>query len=317
MKKQRRNDMIQLVILVILGAAVVLSVVLPQLPHQDRMASLMELSVVIRESDSTLWSNVRLGMEAAAGDLGAELRFLTLSKANDSQEQANLLRREVEGGAGALVVVPADPQNLTEQWKDVADPCPLVCMESWMEGADAIVGPDNEELGRALAQVVLEDWTQGVVLLLDTGGSSTGVSQRLQAAKAELEENGVPVESRIASPGALPHVLSPLVEETGAVQIMAFESAATEQAVYAKENGTLPQPLYGVGISARVIAVLERGDVAAVAAVSDYAAGYVAAESAIHLARGEAADAEQLPFFVVRGEDIYDPENQKLLFPVT
>ena len=91
---------------------------------------------------------------------------------------------------------------------------------------------------------------------------------------------------------------------------------APDYTYYINGPETLPPPL-SKEQEALVFAGLERGDVAAVAAVSDYAAGYVAAESAIHLARGEAADAEQLPFFVVRGEDIYDPENQKLLFPVT
>lgn len=317
MKKKRRNDMIQLVILVVLGAAVILSVLLPQLPHDNRSALPMELSVVLRESDSSLWSNVRLGLEAAAGDLGAELRFLTLSHANDAQEQVELLRREAEGGAGALVVVPADPEALAGQWEGITNICPVVCMESEVEGASLVVAPDNDAMGRALARAVLEDWSSGVVLLLDTGGKSTGVAERLEAAREELEQSGVPVERRIVTPEALPNVLLPLVKESGAVEIMTFEPAATEQAVLAKEGGDLPQHLYGVGASARVIAGLERGDVAAVAAVSDYAAGYVAAESAIRFARGETVTTEPLPFFVVRGEDIYDPENQKLLFPVT
>lgn len=317
MRKRRRNDMIQLAILVVLGAAVILSMVLPQLPRQGQSVSPMELSVVIRESDSTLWSNVRLGLEAAAGDLGAELRFLTLSRTNDGQEQEELLRREVEGGAGALVVVPADPEHLASRWTDITDACPVVCMESWVDGADQMIGPDNSALGQALAKTVLEDWTGGVVLLLDTGGTSTGVNTRLEAAQETLEENGVLVERRIVTAAALPNVLVPLVIETGATQMITFEPAATEQAVIAKESGRLSQPLYGVGVSTNVIAGMERGSVAAVAAVSDYAAGYLAAESAIRLARGETDVMEPLPFFVVRGEDIYDPENQKLLFPVT
>ena len=53
------------------------------------------------------------------------------------------------------------------------------------------------------------------------------------------------------------------------------------------------------------------------AAWSDYAAGYLTVEGAILAARGTPCEREPLLFSVVRGEDIYDPDNQKLLFPVT
>ena len=137
--KKRRNDLIQLAILVVLGTAVVLSLVLPQLPGREREVQLLELSVIFRETDTALWSNTRLGMEQAAGDLGAELRFLTLTHTGDSGEQADLIRREVEGGAGALLVVPADPEYLGKQLSETAGSCPVVSIESPMEGAGMVV----------------------------------------------------------------------------------------------------------------------------------------------------------------------------------
>lgn len=111
-------------------------------------------------------------------------------------------------------------------------------------------------------------------------------------------------------------VLDGLTREAGADWIMAFEPATTQGAASAKESHDLKQPLYGVGVTTDVAAWLERGTVTAVAAWSDYAAGYLAVESAVKAVRGEKIKTEPLPFSVVRGEDIYDPENEKLLFPV-
>ncbi len=314
--KINRNSMIQLLILLLLGSAVVLTLLLPQMPGSSRQVQPVEVSVVIREEESALWSNVRLGLEEAAGDLGGEIRFLTLTQANDGTEQESILRREAEGGADALVVVAADPQQLGEKLKEIVGQCPVISVESAVEGAALTIMPDNEAIGRALAQAALEDGTEGVVLLLDTGGSSTAISDRLTAAQKTLEGAGMQVERRIARSGSLTSVLSPLIQETGAARIMTFELSATEQALQAIEEGDLPQLLYGVGVSAHVAAGLERGDAAAVAAWSDYAAGYLAAQGAIQAARGEAVQTEPLAFYVVRGENIYDPENQKLLFPV-
>ena len=74
--------------------------------------------------------------------------------------------------------------------------------------------------------------------------------------------------------------------------------------------------LYGVGTTAAITAQLERGSVAAMAAWSDYAAGYLAVRRAAEAARGEEGELAALPFLILRGEDIYAPENQKLLFPI-
>lgn len=315
--KKRRNAFIQLAILVALGLAVILSIVLPQISSGREATPPLEISVVIRESDSTWWSNSRLGMEQAAGELGAELRFLALTNTNDAQEQEVLLSREVEGGADALVIVSADPEYLSGKLKELVGQHPMVAMESPLEGAALTVIPDNEALGRELAQAVVKDWRGGVVLLLDTGGKSTGVAARMKAAQQVLEEAGVPFQHRTSKAAVLGSVMAGLTAEAEAAQVMTFEPAATEQAAAAKESGGLTQPLYGVGMTANIAAALERDTVSAVVTWSDYAAGYLAVEGAIRAKQGVSYQTEVLPFFLVRGEDMYDPDNQKLLFPVT
>lgn len=54
------------------------------------------------------------------------------------------------------------------------------------------------------------------------------------------------------------------------------------------------------------------------AAWSEYAAGYLAVQQAVGAA-GEKTEplTGTLPFSVVGGDEIYEPEYQKLLFPVT
>ena len=63
--KDRRNGIIQLAILVALGAAVLLSLAAPDLEGRDRSREPVEVSVLIRSADSSLWANTRLGMEQA------------------------------------------------------------------------------------------------------------------------------------------------------------------------------------------------------------------------------------------------------------
>ena len=282
---KRKNDLIQLAILAALGAAVILTLAVPQLSLGGRERRPTEVSVVIRESDSALWANARQGMEQAASELGAELRFLTLTPDNDGAEQA--------GSA------------------------PVLTLESPLDGAAGTVAPDNAALGKQLAQAVLADWTGGTVLLLNTAPGSAGVCARLQAAQEELTGAGVTVELRTVTAQDLGNVLAQLIEESGAEQAVAFESSATERMAGAKESGGLTAGLYGVGGTAAIAGCLERGTLSAVAAWSDYAAGYLAVEGAVRAARREELSTQPLAFSMIRGGDMYDPDNQKLLFPVT
>ena len=105
--KKIRTDFIQLLILLALGVGVILTLVLPGLGDSRPRQSVTSISVILRDTDTTLWSNTRLGMEQAAGELRVELRFLTLSQTNDAAQQLRLMTQELEQGANALVVVPA------------------------------------------------------------------------------------------------------------------------------------------------------------------------------------------------------------------
>ena len=163
-------------------------------PEQSRKGTeLVEVSVVLRQEDTTLWSTARQGMEQAAADLGAELRLLTLESAGSAEEQADLLQREVAGGAGAVVLVPADTDVLGDVVKDLGTQVPVVTMETDMEpwGACAFVGMDNAALGSALGQAALNGALRGkTVLLIDSVGGHGGVQERLEAAASVLEAAG-------------------------------------------------------------------------------------------------------------------------------
>lgn len=314
--KHKRNTVIQLAILTVLGGAVILTMLLPRLPSQRGAAPLVEISVILRESDSSLWSSARLGMDQAAGELGAELRVFTLDRTNDGADQLEVLRRELGQQTDALVVVPADPEGLAQALPDQGTACPVLTMESPLEGAVLAATPDNAALGRALAQAVVDDGAAGTVLLLNASPNSTGVTARAAAAQEVLEAAGASARVRAVDLAAPSDALRDLLKQPDLTAVMVFEPALTEQAASLKQSLGLDVPLYGIGVTANAAGWLERGVIAAAGAWSDFAAGYLAVEGAVNLARGADCRVEQLPFFIVRGEELYEAEYQKLLFPV-
>ena len=303
-----KNNTVEIAILSVLGLLVILTLVIPQLLRDRDAPQLLSLSVLLRDTDSAGFASARQGMEQAADELGAELRFLTPTVRNDGREQAELLRREAGGGADALIALPADPQSLREALDKL--PRPMVTLEVPIEGGAGVVSPDNEAVGRLLAQALLEDWDGGLIILLDTGDSCPAVSVRLKGAFDVLAEAEGEVPVLVLDAGSWDSL-------RGAEWVITLEPGATLKAAEWKEAEALSFALYGVGSSTAVTAQLERGAIAAVAAWSDYAAGYLAVQQAVQAVQERPQTLEPLTFSIVRGEDIYAPENQKLLFPVT
>lgn len=305
--KQKGYRAWQMIVLGLLAAAMVVSLMIPESLLTPPGPKRVEISILLRQGDSVVWSTARQGMEQAAEDLGAELRFLTLEAEGGGSSQVELLRRQAEMDVDAAVVIPADCAAL-EQLLDDWQGLPVVTLESQVEGARAFVGTDDEAVGRMLAQQVAGSCqSSGRVLLVDTFSGCAGPSRRLESAKTALETAGFASE-----------VCSELTAEIleGAAAVLCFEPVSLEQAAALAAQCEAAPLVYGAGVSASVVASLETGGIAAAIAWSDYAAGYLAVSQAAAAARGEQAESQTLPVTLVKEGETYDKDHQRLLYPV-
>ncbi len=307
MIKAKKNALIQLGILGFLGLGVILTLILPDLPSTSTQQSLVEISLFLQEADMALSSNTRLGMEAAAIDYGGELRFILPAQEEDHQSQLDSTLREVDGDAAALVVSPVDAVALGEALADMD--IPLVTMESPLEGDGLFLSPNNSVVGDLLAQAVLGDTQEGdTVLILDTAAGRTGIAERLSACVQPLMLGGRNVRICTQAEVAL---LAPTVSAVVALD----DETALQLASWQVSQGTT-LPIYGVGGTSEIASYLERGVLEATVAWSDYALGYLAVQNAIQMALQQPITTTTIMITVIRGETIYDTDNQKMLFPV-
>lgn len=302
--------------LLMLGILLILLVLLVFYPAQvRRRPDLLEMSVIAREADGSAWATARQGMEQAAADLNVELRFLYPGQSNSTQEQELLLRREVDSGASAILLFPADREDLADEVRSASARAALVTLETDMEDAVGYVGVDNTALGEALGRAVLNGVPRGgTVLLVLSASQRSGVGDRLTAAAEVLRSEGREIRYFSGTADAMAEELSR--EDIQAV--VAFEASSLERAAEAAGRMEDPPLLYGAGSTAAITAGLEQGRITSILAQNAFSAGYLAVQSAARLSRRETAELPALlPFFTVRRENMYEPEYQKLLFPVT
>lgn len=280
----------------------------------------VEISVILRETENGTWSATRQGMEQAAMDLNVELRVLTLSRENDAEEQRDLLEREVASGADGVLLIPADREVLSEAVETAANTVLTMETDMSQDGASGYISVDNDALGRMLGDIALNGAPEGSSVLLLSGVSeATGISDRLTAAQEVLEAAGRKVYRCVLRPEeSLESVLEGELAALAPAAVVAFDTSTLERtALVLREKESAPL-LYGAGSSAAIAAYLEQGAVTAVVARNEFAAGYLAVEALVEVISNHAdVTAPPLSFSVVRKENMYDPENQKLLFPVT
>lgn len=318
----KRKSIIQLAILLALGLGVLMSLVTFDTALFHRTKEPTEISVIIREAESAGWSAARQGMEQAAADYGAELRFLTLSTANNAQEQRELLKREISGGADGIVLIPADPVFLEEDVREASGRVSIVTLESDMtgQGARAFVSVDNQALGEALGRAALNGSSEGGrVLIINSAPTSLGISQRLQAAVQVLEDAGRQVNICVPDgSGSLSRSLEQSLMVSRTDVVLTLEAPALEAAAQILRTWTSPPLIYGMGATGMIASYLEQGLINAIAARNEFSAGYLAVEAAVRTAEGQSYEkTAPLEFSMIRKENMYDSENQKLLFPVT
>ncbi len=271
----------------------------------------MEISAVMRDADSKLWAEMRSGMEQAASDLGVELRFL-IPASESAEEQEDLIRREMERGTDGIILTPVNNVYIEENVS--FGEVPVVSLEEPLLGSWKTISPDNEQIGKQLAEFAVQEKKAAAVLLVSSYPKSEGMTQRIEAAEQVLNEAGIQTQ---LYKGDLPSPMRKMAEEMGAEQIIALDSKATLMAAEEYALSADHPQIYGVGSSGEITSYLEKGVLTAVAAWSKYAAGYLAVEyaAAAIQGRGDPSDSA-LKISIIKGDEIYEPENQKLLFPV-
>lgn len=148
----------------------------------------MEISAVMRDADSKLWAEMRSGMEQAASDLGVELRFL-IPSSESAEEQKDLIRKEMERGTDGIILTPVNNVYIEENVS--FGEVPVVSLEEPLLGSWKTISPDNEQIGKQLAEFGVQEKKAAAVLLVSSYPKSEGMTQRIEAAEQVLNEAGI------------------------------------------------------------------------------------------------------------------------------
>jgi ribose transport system substrate-binding protein len=273
------------------------------------------------------WGNVRDGVDSAGKDFGMDVSIRGPALESDVQGQIDIVRQAIEEKPDAIVLAAADYNLLVPLAREIKRRgIPLVCIDSFVnsDDADVKIGTDSYEGGQKCGAALMRYVRPGdtVAVMSYVKGSSTAIDRETGA--RDFLAGKVKLLDTLYSDADADKAYSQarvLISATPRLRgIVALNDPTARGAARAlSESGKQGSiALIGFDNSFLVLKYVERDVIRDTVVQKPFNMGYLGIKAAYDLIRGR-----KLPRFINTGSvdisqaNMFQPENQKLLFPVT
>jgi len=316
---------IMVFILILLAFAVSFALLNKDRIFEKKNSDPYEISVIYRSKSAESSTTIKQGIDQAARDLNAEVSFITLARDNDVQEQISLLQREIKNGAKAIVIAPVNSKDLKQPISKAQKSVPVITMQSTVDGMKDLpyISCDNLQLGGALAKAVINNGISDnrVAILQNSMDCSNinqrylGVTRQLNSAKSQVEYWNIPDDPQEAYDTA-----KGLLQSSSADTLIALDGATLEAAAKAERDllktGSKQVRIYGIGRTNTVVSLLDDRIINSIGVENEYNLGYLSIKTAInHINKNYNTANTNINFAIIDHENMYNSDNQRLLFP--
>lgn len=294
---------------------------------KEREQEIYPISVIINGSRNDNYVNFRKGMDRAAIDLNADVRFITLYEEDRVAQQVELMKREERDGIRALVVMPVDEIRLEEELVQKQITIPTVLVNSGLPESQSLlaVTADFQEMGRKLAVQIADSYSSDTLVCMFRGTrDNTAVQNFEQGLSLVLEEHGM---ERMLVPRqgeqTFHRAIEDLVDQQRDVVLVGLDPGSlTDLAALLADSqdygsGSYIKGLYGRGTSISILNHLDKGVISGLCVTDDFSIGYLSVQQAVNVLNGQKKQ-EQLVMesFYIEKNDLRKTQFEKMLYPI-
>ncbi|MDP3177908.1 MAG: substrate-binding domain-containing protein [Spirochaetaceae bacterium] len=275
---------------------------------------------------NAFWAAVRGGVESGAKDFGMEVEFRAPRDEIYVDEQIEILRGAIAEKPDAIVLAAGDYRRLIDPVREAkAAGIPVVLVDSFIEteDADARVGTDNDEAGRKCGAALLRRVSSGakVAIMSYVKGSSTAIGRETGLRQALGSSVAIAATTYSSSEEGRAYdqareLIAGIPDLAGIAALNLPTSLGAARAL--EESGKADNiVLVGFDASLDIVAFIERGIIKDAIAQKPFNMGYLSMKAV----RGILSGPRPLAYLNtgsvdVNQDNMFDPEIQKLLFPV-
>lgn len=287
----------------------------------DKNKHIYQISIIIRGENTESWIIVKQGIEQASLEMNVDTSFITLSEENSADEQIELLNREINNGAEAILIAPADYEKLVEPIENAMSKVPVVLIESSINTEKKIpyISCDNYELGVRLAEEVIQlGNTRSEIAIIESGLGCSSIKERydgfmdtINTTKNTYTFLDLSLEDKNSYNQG-----KELIEKNVCDVIITFDPGTLEGVAQAKKDlGKDNIEIYGIGSTSKILSLLEEKTINSTAVQNEFNVGYLGIKAAVDILSGKKVDDSVIESTVVSVRNMYSDENQRMLFP--
>ena len=281
------------------------------------------VSMIVYGDDSERWENMYEGAYLVCKEQNAQLSLLTMMSENDVNEQEEIIEREIEDGADALLIAPCDSSVIKHFIDQKELKIPVVYIETVDSASftDVNIAPDDYGMGYSLGEELVNNESDIVtVAIISENTARDSVIQREKGLRDAIDGKVGKIidwsrDEAAANSNSRTFIQKEIVSEATDV-IVAFDNTTTDALLDALSNLNKSSKVYSISTSNKAVYNVYNTEIIALEYPDEFSMGYLAAVNALD--RSYAMKKylnKKIEYRMVKKENMYDEENQTLIFP--
>lgn len=278
------------------------------------------------ERVSQFWISLERGAIQASEDFGLSIQVTGSDDEDNIDMQINLMDEVIKSKPDVILLAAADYKRLVAPVKDaIAAGIDVITVDSFIETDDAVceIGTANYEIGRKLGQFIFDNTEKdSLVLIVSYVKESSTAIEREEGCRAVLGD-----DYRICGPVYNYNIVDTAHEDTlGMLRenpeisiVVALNEYSARGALRAIIDSGRSEDIFFVSVDSDydIIHAIENGIIAATVVQKPYSMGYLSVKAAYELIEGKSEPSRiDTGSVLITLENMYEPANQKLLFPL-
>lgn len=293
---------------------------------KEKKTEIYPISIVIADTTDDYYVNFRKGVEQAADDYNVDVSFITLFDKEDADSQMELVKREIDDGALAVILEPVDSMECMTHMDTAVLGSPVIVAGELLpsESVKGAVATDHFEEGKKMGEAIVSENTPELPVYIFADSLLHGYTgERLEGLRAVLEEKGY---AMAAYERKTADTFRKIIEETvypgsGTAVIACLDPSSTSEAAEiiggSPVYGKYIVSLYGTGTTPSLLNQMDKGVIRGMVVSNEFDEGYLCVEKAVEaIQRKGAREQIRLDAYYIEKADLRENKFEKILYPI-
>lgn len=278
------------------------------------------ISVILYGNTMDRWESLKQGIDQAGVDENAYINYIVMSTQNNEEEQLLVIQREIDNGTDGILLAAKDGNMDINRIHMPSKDIPIVCIESGVNNSDiTLVSANNYAMGESIAKEIIDSENKRVkIAIVKDNLQRDSVKERYDGFYNKIREkfsNFTFWERLEGENRAMIFAQRELTEEAVDV-VVAFDNSSLEAVIDATINLNKKVKIYGIANSDKAVYYLDNGKMKTLVYQDEFSIGYIGLKTLFDKTQyNESEMSNYIQYHVVDDENLYLPENQRVLFP--